>query len=81
MSLKNGENWALEDYEGKFGDFEFTSQITPSRLRGVPSSKYLTTSWYGYGTPQLECQYRVECIRTMILDMVESSSYLWRQHT
>ena len=51
VSLKNGENWVLEDYEGKFGDFEFTSQITPSRLRGVPSSKYLTTSWYGYGTP------------------------------
>ena len=58
VSLKNGENWLLEDYEGRFGDFEFTSQITTSRLRGVPSSKYLTSSWYGYGTPPARMSVR-----------------------
>ena len=49
VTLTNGENWTLENYEGKFGEFEMTSQLAPSRLRAVPTSKYLTATWSGYG--------------------------------
>ncbi|GAX48311.1 hypothetical protein [Pseudolactococcus reticulitermitis] len=49
VALTNGEKWTLEDYEGKLGEFEFSSQIEPVRTRGIPTSWYFTSSWSGYG--------------------------------
>ncbi|GHU42654.1 hypothetical protein FACS1894193_08370 [Bacilli bacterium] len=49
MTLTNGGNWTLEDYEGKLGEFEFSSQIEPVRTRGLPTSWYFTSSWSGCG--------------------------------
>ncbi|GAX48453.1 hypothetical protein [Pseudolactococcus reticulitermitis] len=49
VTLTNGEKWTLEDYEGKLGEFEFSSQILPVRTRGLPTSYYFTSSWSGYG--------------------------------